>query len=201
MYANNIQFTKVEIQIIKFIFKHFKEKYNARQLARILTLNHAHINKLCNELSDKKLLIKEEIGNSIYYRFDYENELALKFIEYLLSLEKEEFPKWLKVVAHELQKFSEHIQLGLIFGSSIKSEKFNDIDVLIVYDKKKKATINKIKENIRKAELLEKPIRYVEMAEKDILKSKDDEVINSILSENLIFHNSSKYIEVIQCLR
>ena len=71
MDVNNIQFTKIEIQIARYLFKHYKGKYNARQLARILDINHAHANKLCNLLADKKLLIKEKMGNSVYFSYDY----------------------------------------------------------------------------------------------------------------------------------
>lgn len=199
MSAENIQFTKVEIKILKHIFKHYKDRYNARQLARILTLNHAHVNKLCNNLAEKKLLLKEEIGNSIYYTFDYNSELALNFIEYLLSLE--EFPKWLAVLKHNLNKFKEYIRLGFVFGSSIKSSKYNDIDVFLMYDKRKESDVKKIKDSIRRSEQVEKPIRYVEVTEKDIEKNKDDKVFYNILSENLIFYNAGKFIEVVKCLR
>lgn len=201
MYANKIQFTKVEILILKFIFKHFREKFNARQTARILSLNHAHVNKLCNALVSKKLLKKEDLGNSIYYTFDYDRRLALKFVEYLLSLEIDEIPPWLKVVAYHLEKMKSHIDMGLIFGSSINSNQFNDIDVFLVYDNKKKATIKKIKEQIRKSELIEKPIRYVEMTAKDLEKNQNNKIFYSILSENIILCNSSKFVEVIQCLK
>lgn len=201
MDVQNIQFTKVEIQIIKWIFKHFKDEYNSRGLAKILSLNHAHVNKLCRGLAEKKLLIKKEIGNSIYYSFDYNNDIAIKFIEYLLSLEETEFPSWLKVLAYNLEKFKEHISFGCVFGSSVKTDSFNDIDILLVYEKKKKAEITKLKDSIRKAELVEKPIRYVEISEKDIEKNKEDRIFYGILSENLIFHNAGKYIEVINCLR
>lgn len=200
MDVKNIQFTRIEIRILKFIFKHFKDRHNARQIARILSINHAHVNKLCNSLKNKNLLLKEEIGNSIYYRFNYDNELALKFMEYLLSLESKEFPNWLKVLLHNLNKFKKLIKFGCVFGSSIKNSKYNDIDVMLVYDKKKAKEINKIKGEIRKSGLVEKPIRYVEVTEKDILKNKDDKVFYSILSDNLIFHNPSKYLEVIKWL-
>ena len=201
MYVNNIQFTKIEIQILKFIFKHFRDRYNARQIARILSLNHAHVNKLCNSMAEKDLLLKEEIGNSIYYKFDYDNELALNFIEYLLSLEEKETPNWLSVLRYNLSKFKKHISFGCVFGSSIKSSKYNDIDVLLMYDKKKTKEVNKIKNEIRKAELVEKPIRYMEITEKDILKNKENKVFYGILSENIIFYNPSKYMEVIKWLR
>ncbi len=39
MAVNNIQFTKIEIQIAKYLFKHYKDRYNARQLARIMTFS------------------------------------------------------------------------------------------------------------------------------------------------------------------
>ena len=201
MCVNNIQFTKIEIQLLKYIFKHFRDRYNARQIARILSLNHAHVNKLCNSMAEKDLLLKEEIGNSIYYKFDYDNELALNFIEYLLSLEEKETPNWLSVLRYNLSKFKKHISFGCVFGSSIKSSKYNDIDVLLMYDKKKTKEVNKIKNEIRKAELVEKPIRYMEITEKDILKNKENKVFYGILSENIIFYNPSKYMEVIKWLR
>lgn len=201
MYANNIQFTKVEIQLIKHIFKHYKEEYNARQLAKTLSLNHAHINKLCSGLVDKKLLLKKEMGNSTYYSFNYGDELAMKFIEYLISLELDEIPPWLKVLAYNLKKFNEHIILGCVFGSAITADTYNDIDILIVYDQKKKPAVNNVKNEIRTAGLVEKPIRYVEMTEKDLQKNKDDAIFYSIMSENIVFHNPAKYVEVIKCLR
>ncbi|MEK6921987.1 MAG: hypothetical protein AABX82_08910 [Nanoarchaeota archaeon] len=197
MAVNNIQFTKIEIQIASYLFKHYKEKYNARQLARILKINHAHANKLCNILVSKHLLRKENVGSSIYFSFNYGNRLALKFMCYLLSLEQTIFPKWLAVALHNLKNFKDHIILGVIFGSSIKNNTFNDVDVLLVYDNKNAEKIKKIKEQIRKSQLIEQPIRYVDITEKDIYLNKDNKIFYNILSGNLIFHNAEKYVEVI----
>jgi predicted nucleotidyltransferase len=198
MAVNSIQFTKIEIQIAKYLFKHYKGRYNARQLAKMLDINHAHANKLCNLLADKKLLVKEEIGNSIFFSYGYYNKLAIKFMEYLLSLEEKEFPKWLSVLSHSLKKFKDCIEMCLVFGSSIKTKDFNDIDVLIVYDAKKSKGIKRIKDEIRKSELIEKPIRYVDITEKDILLNKEDKIFYNMLSESLVFHNPEKYAEVIR---
>ena len=198
MTVNNIQFTKIEIQIVKYLFKHYKDRYNARQLARILNINHAHTNKLCNILAGKKLLVKEDIGNSVFFSYEYDNKLAIKFMEYTLSLEESDFPKWLSVVSHSLKKFKDSIEMGLVFGSSMKTKDFNDIDVLLMYNTKKSKDIKKIKDEIRKSELVEKPIRYVDIAEKDILLNKEDKIFYNILSESLVFHNSEKYVEVVR---
>ena len=73
-------------------------------------------------------------------------------MDYMLSLEEKQFPNWLSVILHSLQKFRESIQIGLVFGSSIKNKDFNDIDVLLVYDKKQTNEVKKIKEEIRKSE-------------------------------------------------
>src|SRR3989344_5107788 len=201
MAVNNIQFTKIEIQIAKYLFKHYKDRYNARQLARILNINHAHANKLCNVLAGKKLLIKEEIGNSAFFSYEYDNKPAIKFMGYILSLEDREFPKWLSVLYHSLKKFNGCIEMGLVFGSSINTEDFNDIDVLLMYDSEKSKDIKKIKDEIRKSELVEKPIRYVDITEKDILLNKEDKIFYSILSDSLIFHNPEKYVGVIRKCR
>jgi len=201
MAVNNIQFTKIEIQIAKYLFKHYKDRYNARQLSRLLNINHAHANKLCNILADKKLLIKEEIGNSAFFSYQYDNKLAIKFMEYMLSLEEKEFPKWLNVLSHNLKKFKDHIGMGVVFGSSIKARDFNDIDVLLIYDTKKSNDIKKIKDEIRKSELVEKPIRYADIDEKDILLNKEDKIFYNMLSESLVFHNPEKYVGVIRKCR
>ena len=199
MAVNNIQFTKIELQIAKYLFKHYKDKYNARQLARVLNINHAHANKLCNILADKKLLVKEELGNSVYFSYNYNSKLAVKFIEYLLSLE--EFPNWLIVPLHSLNKFKPLIKLGLVFGSSVMTKDFNDIDVLLVYEKKKSRDVKRIKDVIRKSELLEKPIRYVDITEEDILLNKEDKIFYNIISGNLIFHGPEKYVEIVKKCR
>ena len=201
MAVNNIQFTKIEIRIAKYLFKHYKDRYNPRQLAKILNINHAHTNKLCNLLTDKKLLIKEDIGNSVFFSYEYDNKLAIKFMEYMLSLEEKEFPKWLSILSHSLKKFNGYIRMGLVFGSSIKAEDFNDIDVLLMYDAEKSKDIKKIKEEIRKSELVEKPIRYIDITERDILQNKKDKIFYNILSESLVFHNPEKYVEVIKKCR
>ncbi len=198
MDAKNIQFTKLEIQIVTYLFKHYKDRFNSRQLAKVLGINHAHANKLCNALTKKLLLEKEDIGNASYFSFNYGNTLAIKFMEYLLALEEKYFPQWLSVVLHSLKKFDEHIILGLVFGSSITRSKFHDIDVLLVYEKDKIRKINKIKEEIRISHLIPQPIRYVDIAEEDIFLNKDDKLFYSIFSNNLIFYNSRKYVEVIR---
>jgi len=199
MTVNSIQFTKIEIQIAKHIFKHYKDRYNARHLARILNINHAHANKLCNLLADKQLLIKERIGNSDYFSFNYNNRLAIKFIEYTLSVE--DFPKWLIVLSHNLKKFKPYIELGLVFGSSIKRKDYNDIDILLMYEQDKAKEISKVKEEIRKSQLIEQPIRYIDITEKDILSNKDDNIFYNILSDNLIFHEPEKYVGVVKKCR
>jgi len=201
MDVNKIQFTKIEIQIAKYLFKHYKDKYNSRQLAKVLVINHAHANKLCNALIKKVILKKEELGNSIYFSFNYESKIAIKFIEYLLTLEEITPPKWLSVVLHSLRKFNEHIILSLIFGSSAKSSKFNDIDVLLVYNKNKTKEINKIKADIRNSKLIEQPIRYVDITEKDVYTNKNNKIFYNILSDCLVSHNAEKYTEVIRKCR
>ncbi len=202
MDAHNIQFTKIELRIATYLFKHYKDKLNSRQLAKLLGINHAHANKLCNALTKKLLLKREEIGHAVYFSFNHERELAVRFMEYLLTLEEKEPPRWLAIIFHGLKRFNEHIVLGLVFGSSTRNSKFNDVDVLLVYEKNRTKEIRRIKEEIRASQLIEQPIRYVDIAEKDIFLNKEDKIFYTILSESLLFHNAKKYVEVIgKCRR
>lgn len=201
MDANDIQFSRIELMIAKYLFKHYNDKFNSRQLAKLLNINHAHASKLCNALAKKMLLKKEEVGNAVYFSFDYESKLSLTFIEYLLTLERNAFPKWLAVILHSLKRFNNHIIMGLLFGSSVQNSKFNDVDVLLVYEKSKIREINKIKKEIRNSQLIEQPIRYVDIAEKDILLNKNDKIFYNILSESLVFYNPEKYVEMIKKCR
>ena len=91
--------------------------------------------------------------------------------------------------------------MGLVFGSSIKTRNFNDIDILLMYNTKKSKDIKKIKDEIRKSELVEKPIRYVDITEKDILPNEDDKIFYNMLSESLVFHNPEKYAGVVRKCR
>ncbi|PIN75017.1 hypothetical protein COV18_04635 [Candidatus Woesearchaeota archaeon CG10_big_fil_rev_8_21_14_0_10_37_12] len=198
MDVNNIHFTALELKIVRYIFKHYKDKHNARQLARILRINHAHTNKLCGLLVKKRLLISETIGNATYFSFSYNNKLSIKFMQYLLGLEEQLFPKWLSIVLYNLKRFSQHISFGAIFGSSVNNNNFNDVDVLLVYDKNKIKDIKKIKDEIIKSQLIEQPIRYVEITEDDVMLNKDSKTFYNIFSNNLIFYNAEKYVEVIK---
>ncbi|HIH34313.1 MAG TPA: hypothetical protein HA223_03540 [Nanoarchaeota archaeon] len=201
MAANNIQFTKIEVQIAKYLFKHYKDRYNARQLARILNVNHSHASKLCNILADKKLLVKEDIGNSTFFSYRYDNKLAIKFMEYMLSLEENDFPKWLSALSHSLKKLNGCIEMGLVFGSSVKTKDFNDVDILLMYNSEKAKDVKKIKDEIRKSELVEKPIRYVDITEKDILQNKENKIFYNMLSGSVVFNNPEKYVEIVRKCR
>lgn len=194
----SVNFTKIEIQIVKYVFKHYKDRYNARQLSRILNLNHANVNNLCAILVKKRLFVKEKIGNSAYFSFKYGDTLALKFMEYLLSLEENEFPKWMIVILDSLKEFNAYSYVGCVFGSSIKSKNFNDIDVLLIYEQKNTKEIENIKEKIRKTELIDKPIRYLEITKEDLKQNQDNQIFYNVISENLVYHNPQGYVKVIK---
>ena len=69
------------------------------------------------------------------------------------------------------------------------------------YEKDKTKDIAKIKEDIRKSQLVEQPIRYMDITWKDIISNKDNKIFYSIISDSLIFHNPEKYVEIIKKCR
>lgn len=201
MDAKNIyelSFTKNELKIARFVFKHFKEKFNARQIARELKINHAHTNKLCDVLTKKKIFHQEDLGNASYFTFNYENKNAINFIKYIISIEKQELPKYLATLKYNLEKFEQYTTIIIFFGSAINTEDYNDIDIMMVYDKKDTKKIEEIKEKIIISEILDKPIRYLDLTEQDIKKNLNNKAFYSALSYNIILHGAEKYTEVIK---
>ena len=91
--------------------------------------------------------------------------------------------------------------MSLIFGSAIKNSRFNDVDVLLVYDKNKAKEVNKIKAEIRSSGLIEQPIRYVDIIEKDAFLNKDDKIFYNILSDCTVSYNAEKYVGLIKTCR
>jgi hypothetical protein len=201
MYGKKIQhssFSKLELTLLKYIFRHYKEKLNPRTLARTLDINHAHATKLCASLAEKSLLKKEELGNSIFYSFNYNNSLSIGFISFILSLEEKESSSDLAVLLHSLKGLEPYLSFGCIYGSSIHKKDYNDIDVLLVYDPKHRSSISKLKDNIRQSGLITKPIRYLEISTEDIKKNKDDPIFYSIISDCMVFSNPQNYAMAIR---
>ena len=196
----NLSFSKTELALITHFFKHYKEELNARQIARTIGINHAHSYKLCSELEKKRLLKKRVLGTMTYYSFFYEDPYAIKFMEYVLSLENMNSKKHIQVIEHVLREFSDYTKIMLLFGSAVHSKNYRDIDVLLMYEKKNKAKIAKIKENIRAEGLLEKPVHYVDMSFDDLEKNKNNPVFYPMLSNNIILQHAAAYAKVIAWL-
>ncbi|OIO64513.1 hypothetical protein AUJ68_05780 [Candidatus Woesearchaeota archaeon CG1_02_57_44] len=202
MDVSNIQFTKAELRILTYLFKHYNDELNSRTIARLLGINHAHTNKLCQSLVNKSLLTIKSLGNANYYSFAYASPSAISFMTYLLSIEARYAPSWLTVPIHSLQKFNQHIELGIIFGSSIHNKQHHDIDVLLMYEPDQSKNTRSIKQAIQRSQLITKPVRYVDITPVDILTNKDNPAFYSMLSENIIFHNPETYVRVVQqCLK
>ena len=66
-----------------------------------------------------------------------------------------------------------------------------------MYQEDKSKEVKKIKDEIRLSGLVEKPVRYMDLTEKDIILNKEDKIFYGILSDNLIFYHPEKYVEVI----
>ncbi len=98
----------------------------------------------------------------------------------------------LTALQHKLEEFKD-IRIGAVFGSAIKRTDYNDIDIILVYEPENAEKIRKIKDSIRRSQLIKKPIRCVDMTEQDILDNKDDPVIQNMLSDNIIFKGAEEY--------
>jgi len=187
-----------EVHVALMIFKDFSVKYNANNLSKKLGLSAMGTLKILKKLQVQNLLKSEEIGKSRIYSINFENDYTKQYISFLLRKEAEESDPRIKRWIVELRKLDDVSGIGLLFGSVIRSDKYNDIDFLAVL---KQAQINEFNEKLDELNKLNvKRIHSVKQSVQDIkdnLARKDKVLVDAVRLAIVVF-GYEKYIEVIE---
>ena len=180
-----------EQEILKILFKEFKESYNSRSISRKIGLSHAGAFKLLKKLEERKIVAAKRIGRANIYSINLENPVAIKELELLLAIEAQKNSKWLE----EFRELKEKTSFVILFGSIIKNEKeAKDIDLLIVSDKKKFPEIKKIIED--KNRITAKKIHALIQTPEDFLKDmkNNNKVILEVIRTGIVLLNNETLI-------
>ncbi len=188
--------TEKENEALLLIFRDFSSDYNANSISKKLNITPRGALKILNNLYSEKTLIRRKLGKAMFYKVNFEDNYAKKFIETLLMKEtREKASRWLS----EFEGLFEFIQAGLIYGSAVRNyEKAKDIDLLIIIEKERYKEISKLIDE--KNRILIKPIHPLIMFSSDLeknLKNKNPAMINAI-REGYILHGYDRLIDVIK---
>ncbi|MAE42302.1 hypothetical protein CMO93_00910 [Candidatus Woesearchaeota archaeon] len=185
----------LEKKIVLRIFKDFTVDYNSSSIAKVLNKTRVGAFKALNSLEKDSIVKGRNLGKARFYEIRLEDEYARKNLETLLMEEAKNYIRW----KDELSQLFELADIVILFGSIIKNEeKANDIDLLLIFDKKNNYKINQlIKE---KNQLLIKKLHPIKQTRCDLRKNiiKRDKVIIDAIKNGIVLHGFEKIIGLIK---
>ena len=192
------EITVNEMKAILKIFKDFKTRYNANNLGKKLDLTSMGTLKILRRLYQKNILKLEELGKAKYYSINYDNPFAIDYIVFLLQKEANESLPRVKRWLNEAKKIENISEMGILFGSVLRTEKYKDVDLVLIFNKRNN---NKIKKQIKDLNMINiKQIHPVKQTPKDFQNNiaKEDKVILESIKKGILAFGFRKYVEVIK---
>ena len=187
--------TPLEKKIVLKLFKDFTMDYNSSSIAKVLDKTRVGTFKALNSLEKDSIVKGRNLGKARFYKISLEDEYARKNVETLLMEEAKSYTRW----KDELNELFRLTHIVILFGSIIRNEeKANDIDLLLVFDKKNNNKVNQfIKE---KNQLLIKKLHPIKQTRDDLRKNilKRDKVILDAIRSGIVLHGYGKIMGMIK---
>src|SRR3989344_5472872 len=138
------EITKAEMKIILTLIKNPEKDYNSNNISEEVGITPPGALKILKRLEEESILTSKKIGRATIYRIHTEEEYARNHTCLILAREKLYTPPRIKVWINELKKIK-NADLIILFGSILRREDPNDIDVVFVTDKKR---LRKLEEEV-----------------------------------------------------
>lgn len=186
------QLTEKEKEIALLLTKDFTTYYNAHSLSKKVRMSHKGASKALKFLEQNEIVKSQKIGRAIIYKLtfnEYARELAALF---LFEEARAKAPRWVK----EFEQFEKADAL-ILFGSALRTNKHNDIDLLILTEEKNYHTVEK--QVLEKNKILVKPIHPVWQVRSDLEKNlrKKDPVVLDIIKTGVVLKGQHVIMEVL----
>jgi len=167
--------TNNEKKILKFLLVNFNSDYSINEIAKKCSLSPNGGYEILKKFEEKEILLSKKIANSKSYKINFKSIEANKLLELVLIPDYKDSK--IKYRCADLKPLENITELCIIFGSYLKKEKPNDIDILFVI---KKSDYKKY------SEVLEKVKRILPFKLHDIIQTKEDLTKNIKKEEKLI---------------
>lgn len=186
------QLTEKEKEIVLLLTKDFTTYYNAHSISKQVRMSHKGASKALKFLEQNEIVKSQKIGRAIIYKLtfnEYARELAALF---LFEEARAKAPRWVK----EFEQFKKADAL-ILFGSVLCTNKYKDIDLLVLIDEKNYSTVDK--QVLEKNAILVKPIHPVWQVRADLEKNlrKKDPVMLEIIKTGLVLKGQHIIMEVL----
>lgn len=195
MYIN-----KSTAKILQLFTGHITESFSLREAARRLKMHVSLAHRAIQPLIDAKIVEQDKHKTlSLNYRIHHE---TLAFAEYLRRDDFLHRFKDVKLFADEIiKKIEQDSFVLLVFGSSIKSNKPRDIDILLIVDSTDKIEFHeKFLHNIASnyGSPFEERVLGFESVYEMLAKRDEKNVMNDILNKHIILYGAELFYRLIQ---
>lgn len=189
--------TENESKVLRFLTKHFDENYSINQLAKQLSMTPMGMHKLLKRLEQRDLVKQKELANAKFCHINFDSDIARKSAE--LALFEDIKQPFAKAQAKDMERLKPEVKAAILFGSVLnKGDKANDIDILVVFDKKDYDAFQKKLRELQKIKT--KRINPVMQTPQDLinnLKKKDKIVLDAIKTGKILWGQQ----EIVEAIR
>lgn len=186
-----------ESRTMDFLIRNFNEKNSINEIARRLNLSPRGAYKILKKLEKIEAITPEKIGNAIYYKTNFNDEIGIKLSEFVLV--QNELNPYLQVQEADLKRLRKIASACVLFGSVIeKGREANDIDVMFVI---KKDGLKKLASAIKDIQVIKiKKIHRLVQTKEDLAENikKKDKVIMSIIKTGKVLWGAEIIVEAIK---
>lgn len=185
-----------EMELVLALFKRPQEGHSASSLSRVLNISPMGALKIVKRLERERILSYKQVGQAKIYNLKLSSDYVKKYLSFLLHREAELSSPYIRRWITELKKIKS-AEIILLFGSILKKEEANDIDVLFVISQKK---FLELKKEINELNLINnKKIHPLFQSESDLRLNiqKEDKIILNAL-KGLLVIGDEKLIEIIK---
>lgn len=179
------------------MIRNFREKNSINAIARRLNLSSRGAYKILKKLENIKAITPEKIGNAIYYKINFSEEIGVKLSEFVLV--QNELNSYSQIQAEDLKPLKDIVLGCVLFGSVItKGKEAKDIDVLIILKKKDVSKVNSVLNKVKS--LKPKKIHEVLQTKEDLINNikKNDEVVLDIIKTGKVLFGAEIVVEAIK---
>jgi len=184
------------IEIQKYLIQNNSEEYTIREISKIRNINYKSAYEAIKKLEEEGSVIVRKVGNTKLCqsaKVATETTIIAEMQRRNFFISKPTF----KIIYEDLAKINESF-IALLFGSYVKGTqtKNSDIDLLIISNNAEKIAqkINWIPKNIHTI-----PINFEEFLV--MLRSKEFNVVNEAVKNNIIFLGIEEYYRFLKNAR
>lgn len=193
-----IDMTNNEMKAMLVLFREFGTEYNANSLAKRIGLSSMGVLKILKGLERQGLVKSRKLGRAVFYRPDLSSDYACSYLIFAMQREAEQAVPGVRRWVVELRKLSDSAETGILFGSVLEKDSFNDIDVLLVLDRSQSRKADKAIEGLDKVNV--KKVHAVRQTRSDLVANlrKQDRVVLDIIRKGVVLFGYDVILEVLK---